>query len=134
MAPGSVPRWVASAECQRQSRLRACGETIEPEIPRRSFVPAFIVTTPCERLGIGTTLLALKELPLDVVLGDKFFNGITEDLRHRHRFDEIGAGFGEGFPLCGVDGDGRYSVRPGALRRAEHDPHTRRARRKMLAI
>src|SRR3954453_16615803 len=84
---GSAPRLQPPAvERQRLSSPRAFGETTEQEIPRRSFVPALIVRTPCERLGIGAASLALEELPFDVVLGNELFNPFTKYFGHRHGF------------------------------------------------
>src|SRR5260370_20834199 len=86
----------SAAEPPRLPSPHACDATSVQKIPRRSFVPAFIMMTPRERLGIGAAPLAFDELTLDVVLGNEFFNHVTKQFSHRHRFDEIGAGFREG--------------------------------------
>src|SRR5437773_12096254 len=99
MAPDPASQPARSvAERQPLPSPRACDETNEQEIPRRSFVPAFIMVTPRERLGIGAAPLALEKLPFDVVLGNEFFNHVTKHFGHRHRFDAIATGFRAGFP------------------------------------
>src|SRR5215831_8594441 len=125
---------LAAVPPHRRALPRACGETNAQGIPRcRSFMPTFMVA-PRQRLRIRAASLALDELSVDVVLGDEVFNRLAQHLRHGHRFDEIGGGFGESFSLGGIGGDGRHRVGPGALRRAEYDPETRGTSRKILAV
>src|SRR5215831_12398950 len=96
-------------------------------------MPTFMVP-PRQRLRIRAASLALDELSLDVVLGDEVFNHLAQHLGHGHRFDEIGAGFGESLSLGGIGGDRRNRIGPGTLRRAEYDPQTRGTARKILAV
>src|SRR6516165_8831225 len=96
MAPGYSPqpdRWAPFhwAPAQRERPLPlACGGTSVQGIPRRSFASALLMT-PRQRLRICAALLALDEVPLDVVLSNEICNHIAEYLRHRHRLDKIGA-------------------------------------------
>jgi hypothetical protein len=90
--------------------------------------------TPRQHLGIGTALLSLDEFPVDMVLGDELLNRIENSFGHGYRFDQIGAGFGEGFSLRGIGGHRRKSVRPRALRWTQHDPDAGRAEANIVAI
>ena len=90
--------------------------------------------TPRQRLRIGAALLALDEVPFDVVLCGKIFNHIAEHLRHRHCLDEIGACRRKSFTFRGIRGDGRNCIRPAPLRGAQCYPDGWNSGRKIFAV
>ena len=62
--------------------------TISPEI----------AMPPSQRFRIRTPSLTFDEFPFDMVFGYELLNRKTQHVRHRDRFDQIGAGLRERLP------------------------------------